>query len=102
MVVVPKPSGDIRLCVDMRKAIMAVKRERYPIPIIDEVLQDLSQRKFFRKLDLNSSYHEIRLSPDPTDISILGAHQGLYRYKRLLFGISCTPEMYHKVLGQAL
>ena len=37
VVVVPKPSGDIRLCVDMRQANMAVKRERYPIPTIDEV-----------------------------------------------------------------
>ena len=102
MVVVPKPSDDIRLCVDMRKANMAVKRERYPIPIVDKVLQDLKQRKFFRKLNLNSSYHEIKLSPDPTDITIFGTHQGLYRYKRLMFGISCTPEMYQKVFGQAL
>ena len=38
VVVVPKPSGDIHLCVDMRQANMAVKRERFPIPTIDEVL----------------------------------------------------------------
>ena len=47
VVVVPKPTGDIRLCVDMRQANMAVKRERCPIPTIDEVLQDLNQSKFF-------------------------------------------------------
>ena len=41
VVVVPKPSGDIRLWVDMRQANMAVKRERFPIPTIDEVLQVL-------------------------------------------------------------
>ena len=52
VVVVRKPSGEIRLCVDMRQANRAVKRERYPIPTIDEVLQDLNQRKFFSKLDL--------------------------------------------------
>ena len=47
VVVVPKPSGDIRLCVDMRQAHMAVKRERFPIPTIDEVLQDLNESQVF-------------------------------------------------------
>ena len=50
VVVVPKPSGDIRLCVHMRQAIMAVKRERFQI-------QDLNKSKFFSKLDLTSAYH---------------------------------------------
>ena len=54
-VVVPKPSGDIRL----RQANMAVTRERHPILNIDEVLQDLYRSKFFSKLDLNSAYHQI-------------------------------------------
>ena len=88
VVVVPKPSGDIRLCVDMRQAHMAVKRERFPIPAIDEVLQDLNQNKFFSKLDLTSAYHQIELSPESRDITT--------------FGVSCAPEMYQKVLHQVL
>ena len=102
VVVVPKPSGDIRLCVDMRQAHMAVKRERFPIPTIDEVLQDLNQNKFFSKLDLTSAYHQIELSPESRDITTFGTHKGLYRYKRLMFGISCAPEMYQMVLHQVL
>ena len=102
VVVVPKPTGDIRLCVDMRQANMAVKRERYPMPTIDEVLQDLNQSKFFSKLDLNSAYHQIELAPESRDITTFGTHDGLYRYKRLMFGISCAPEMYQKVIRQVL
>ena len=102
VVVVPKPSGDIRLCVDMRQANMAVKRERFRIPTIDEVLQDLNQSKFFSKLDLTSAYHQIELSPESRDIATFGTHKGLYRYKRLMFGIGCTPDMYQKVLHQVL
>ena len=71
-----------------------MKRERYPIPTIDEVLQDLNQSKFFSKLDLNSAYHQIELAPESRDITTFGTHDGLYRYKRLMFGISCAPEMY--------
>ena len=69
--VVPKPPGDIRLQVDMRQANMAVERERFPIPTIDEVLQDLNQSKSFSKLDLTSGYHQIELSPESRDITIL-------------------------------
>ena len=100
--VVPKPPGDIRLQVDMRQANMAVERERFPIPTIDEVLQDLNQSKFFSKLDLTSAYHQIELSPESRDITTLGRHKGLYRYKRLMFGISCAPEMHQGVLHQVL
>ena len=102
VVVVPKPSGDICLCGDMRQANMAVKRERAPIPTIDEVLQDLNQSKFFSNLDLTSTYHQIELSPESRDITTFGTHKGLYRYKRLMFGISCAPEMYQMVLHQVL
>ena len=42
IVVVPKPSGEIRLCVDMRRANEAIVRERHPIPTVDEVLQDIA------------------------------------------------------------
>ena len=42
VVVVPKPNGEVRLCVNMRQANCAVERERYPIPAIDEVLQDMN------------------------------------------------------------
>ena len=86
----------------MRQANVAVKRERYPVPTIDEVLQDLNQSKFFSKLDLNSAYHQIELAPESRNITTFSTHKGLYRYKRLMFGVSCAPEMYQKILQQVL
>ena len=52
VVVAPKPSGDIRLCVDMRRANEAIIRERLPIPTVDEVLESLNGSTVFSKLDL--------------------------------------------------
>lgn len=86
----------------MRQANAAVKRERYPMPTIDEVLQDLNQSKCFSKLDLNSAYHQIELAPECRDITTFATHKGLFRYKRLMFGISCAPEMYQKIIQQVL
>ena len=59
--VVPKPDGDIRICVDMRRANKAIERERHPIPTIEEVLHDLNSSTVFSKLDLRWGFHQIEL-----------------------------------------
>lgn len=102
VVVVPKTNGEVRLCVDMRQANCAVERERYPIPTIDEVLQDMNNSKVFSKLDLRWGYHQIELSKESREITTFITHKGLYRYKRLMFGISSAPEKYQQVIQQTL
>ena len=92
VVVVPKPSGDIRLCVDMRKANEAVVRERHPIPTVDELLYNLNGSTIFSKLDLNLGFHQIELDSESRGITTFATHLGLFRYKRLMFGISSAPE----------
>ena len=82
IVVVPKPSGEIRLCVDMRRANEAIVRERHPIPTVDEVLQDMTQSSLFSKLDLKWGYHQLELSEESRDITTFTTHAGLYRYTR--------------------
>ena len=102
VVVVPKQNDEIRLCVDMRRANEAIIRERYPIPTVDEVLQNLNQSAVFSKLDLRWGYHQLELHPDSRSITTFTTHCGLYRYKRLMFGISSAPEVYQHVIQQTL
>ena len=101
VVVVPK-RNDIRLCVDMRQANQAVMRERYPIPTVEEVLQDFNQSTVFSKLDNKLAYHQIVLDPESRQITTFMTHKGMCRYKLLMFGISCAPEMYNKIIQQTL
>ena len=63
VICVPKPDGDIRLCVDMRQANKAIIRERHPIPTIDEVLSDMDNSQVLSKLDLRWGYHQVELTP---------------------------------------
>ena len=102
IVIVPKPSGDIRLCVDMRRANEAIIRERHPIPTIDEVLQSMNGSTVFSKIDLKWGFHQLELEEDSRKITSFVTHKGLYRYKRLMFGISCAPEIYQHVIQQVL
>ncbi len=86
LVIVEKPNGDVRICLDMRRANKAIKREKHPVPTAEEILQEISEAKVFTKLDLNMAFHQIELHPDSRDITTFAAPNGLYRYKRLLFG----------------
>ena len=89
VVVVPKPNGEIRLCVDMRQANGAIVRERHPIPTVDEVLHDLNGSTVFSKLDVKWAFHQVELSETSRPITTFAIHKGLFRYKRLMFGV-CT------------
>ena len=102
VVVVPKPNGDVRLCVDMRCANKAIIRERHPIPTIDEVLEDMQEASVFSKLDLKWGYHQVELNEESRSITTFITHKGLFRYKRLMFGITSAPEKYQQVIQQVL
>jgi hypothetical protein len=102
LVIVPKPDGDIRVCVDMRQANGAIIRERHPIPTVDEVLYELNSATVFSKLDLKWGFHQIELEEDSRSITTFSTHSGLYRYKRLMFGISSAPEIYQNIIRQVL
>lgn len=67
VVVAPKLSGDIRLCVDMRCANEAIIRERLAIPTVDEVLEKLNGSTVFSKLDLRHGFHQVELHADSRD-----------------------------------
>ena len=82
VVIVPKSNGDIRLCVDIRQANTAIRRERYQIPTVDEILQDLNGSKVFSKLDIKWAYHQIELAPESRGITAFITHKGVYQYKR--------------------
>ena len=86
----------------MCRANQAIIRERHPIPTVDEVLQSLNQSTVFSKIDLKWGYHQVELDPESRSITTFVTHCGLYRYKRLMFGINAAPEIYQHVIQQTL
>ena len=64
MIVVPKPDGRIRICVDFAKLNESVLRETYHLPKIDNLLAQIKESKFFSKLDCNSVFWQEKLDPD--------------------------------------
>ena len=74
LVVVPRPSGNVRLCIDMRQANKTVQRERFPIPHVEDAMNGAP---VFSKLDLTKSSHQIELEESSRYISTFVCHKGL-------------------------
>ncbi|XP_035914863.1 uncharacterized protein K02A2.6-like [Anopheles stephensi] len=102
MVVVPKGKDDIRLCINMRYPNKAFQREHYPLPVIDTLLNKLKGATIVSKLDITSAYYHIELHPDSRDITIFMTGRGLMRFKRLMFGINCAPEIFQRIMSEML
>ena len=94
--------NDIRLCIDMREANVAIKRERHDTPTIDEIIAELNGAKIFSKLDLKSGYHQLEIKPESRYITTFATHVGLKRYKRLNFGISSASEVFQDTIRQTI
>ncbi|XP_070569391.1 uncharacterized protein [Ptychodera flava] len=102
LVTVQKPHGDVRLCLDMRKANQAIVRERHPVPTMDETLEEISGAKVFCKLDMNMAFHQIELDESSRDITTFSGPNSLYRYRRLIFGVNMATEKFQNLISQVL
>ncbi|XP_055604888.1 uncharacterized protein K02A2.6-like [Uranotaenia lowii] len=101
LVVIVKDNGELRLCVDMRRANQAIKREAYMMPTFEDFLPKLKEARVFSRLDIKDAFHQIELKESCRYITTFITHKGVFRYKRLMFGISCAPEMFQMIIEQS-
>ena len=102
MVVVPKEKGKVRICVDLSRLNQSVKRELHPLPVVDQVLAQLTGAKVMSKLDANSGFWQIPLSPESAKLTTFITPFGRYCFHRLPFGISSAPEHFQRRMSDIL
>ncbi|XP_064470170.1 uncharacterized protein K02A2.6-like [Ornithodoros turicata] len=102
MVVVPKPSGNIRICVDLSELNRHVHREWHPIPSVEQTLGQLSGAKIFSRLDANSGFWQIPLNENSRLLTTFITPFGRFCFNRLPFGISSAPEHFQKRMARIL
>lgn len=98
IVIVYKRNGEMRLCIDMRCANKAILRENFPLPTFESFMTKLKGAKFFSRLDLKNAYHQLELDESSRHITTFITPKGLFRYKRLLFGVNSAPEIFQRTL----
>ena len=97
LVVVPKGNSEsIRLCLDMRKVNTAIGRN--PTPTVEALLIKLKGCDRFSKLDQNSAFHQLELSPESRYITNFQSGDRIKRFKRVIFGANAASEELQNVL----
>ena len=98
----PKNPNEVRICVYMHLANKAIIREHHPTPPVDGVIYCLNGATVFSKLDLNKGYHQLEFGKESCPITTFTTHRGLFRYKRLSFGINSAAEVFQHTISQLL
>ena len=98
LVVVDKPSGDIRICLDPQSLNDAVLREHYPTPTLDEVTSRLSNAKVFSVVDASRAFWQIGLSEASANLCCFHTPFGRFRWEVLPYGIKSAPEVWQRVM----
>ena len=101
MVVVAKP-GKIRICLDPKDLNKAVKRPKYQMPTLEEVLPKLNKAKVFTTLDAKDGFYQISLDEKSSKLTTFWTPFGRYRYLRMPFGVSAAPEEFECKLHEHL
>ena len=102
MVVVPKPDGRVRICVDLTKLNQSVCRERHILPSVEQILAQLGGATVFSKLDANSGFWQIELTRDSALLTTFITPFGRFCFHRLPFGITSAPELFQRRMSEIL
>ena len=90
--------GGIRICIDLPHLNKALKREHYTLPVLEDVLHELSQSSVFSKADLSSAFWHVQLDEESSFLTTFQTCFGRYRWLRLPFGLSVSSEIFQKKL----
>lgn len=98
----PKKDGRLRLCVDYRGLNKVTKKNRYPLPLIPEILDRLSGATVYTKLDLRDAYHRIRIAEEDRWKTAFRTRYGHFEYLVMPFGLTNAPASFQAYINEAL
>ena len=103
VVVLKSDKSSIRICGDFMHTVNPVsKLDKYPIPKVEDLFSTLAGGRLFSKIDLSQAYQQLPLDEESQKYVVINTQKGLFKYTRLLYGISSAPGIFQRVMESIL